>query len=1416
MALAPALETPVVDTLNFDDALAQGDALLERYDSALDRDEEPEVVITAMAAELRDWISRVRRLGIRIGSPDDRQRLQGRINYWTSVLTRFGEFSGTGALADYDESVGEALDDSLCPYPGLRPCREGDVFVGREAEVKAYCEHILQHRLLAIVGRSGTGKSSIVIAGMLPFLTSAEATASWVFLRRRAEPAPQAAPGDAAAPVDASNSFPGMTPGVRPLHSLVRMVADATGRANDPAWHDSAAERLLEAPDQAAAWLAEALPGKPLFLFVDQFEELFSLCNSTRQRFAFQGVLWSMLTAQGTSHRVVLTMRTDHLDVFEKMFPDLHQLTTENMRRPSQMTLDDLVRVIQVPASSLKPVKLQFSPPSLVDKLARETQPLASGLPLLQFALTKLWQHRQRDKITQASYVQLPNVQNSLADTADSLYQQFNEAEQRLCRRMMIELAVIVGFEEPLRRRVRQADLVRRLGHALGSASTSGDPMAVIDAFFHAGLLIRTGQGDELQIEVAHEALFRNWAVFFEEWLPAEKNDILLRQRIESDAQEWRIAMQDASTSNQGVANHPADLLSLKGDRLQAALRLRGAGGLDVLAQTFVQECVDLSEAQGLRDAAAVQATKRAESEQAAAETARKQRNIFLIVMLLAPFVAWGYVSFQAKNRDADLMRMLNLAAKVSAVGKPTTALDVAYTQAMRLRLPGAGAHQPEARQMLSRALYATDGWSIFANTDIGGSFSTGGRYFIQLDTGTGPTGRPPFWSVSTIEGTGPRQTLALPGKDLNLRSLQTSDVTPDGRYAVLVWASPGREAGTGITGQAVWICTLNWAASKVDCPPAAQHALPGSVFVSMAMAADGSRVAIATRESSAPGSTVSLFKLDQANPGSPTSVMPGPSALITALGLAPGIDGGLVYGHDDGSITLANGPTLPAAHKGSVLQFVVGPDKDYFLSYGADGALIGWRASEKKHTVLINGSFGSASFNQKGDRAVAVVDRTTRCWEIKNGDWLDYPCHDGSPAFQAAFAMDHKALNVAKHRDTGALTRTPAYPVRDLGNWAATPAGALTFDLGSTKRVCPQFYPGPHSNQVEPTAFDVPFLCGNGQPGIARGIRNNDTILSAATTADGQWLAFAAAHAGPGTNQDKRQSVHLVAHSGGNDESLFSLSSVAFVDKLAVATNAGSSQIKVTVAATSGAVLHYAMVLATNRSAATSPEAFSLPARPDGLPNRFSCLAFSADGQRLVAGTEFGHVFSGTLVGDEWAFVPRIDERSKGRIPATITACSINAGDRIVVGTAGGGVFRIDGASTLRQLTRELLRFESSVGSVVIGDDGRVVALGQRPAPARTDARFAGTNQKQRLLVWQPKVGADGADDDEVADLLMVSPVFAVGVTPTSISALTDRGWVSHPCHGCEPLLDKLITAAKLRGARDMSKDELDRLAGK
>jgi Novel STAND NTPase 1 len=1477
-----------VEIKTLDEALEAADRFLEQYDVALDKGEKTDAVVSGMAIELRDWIARSVAIGTRIGSAGERQKLQGQINYWSSLLSRHGEWSGSGMLAAYDENEGEDLPDEACPYPGLRPCREGDVFVGREEYVSDYCTHINDKRLLVIVAGSGAGKSSIVIAGMFPRLKKEllPEASGWVYLRRAITRADRTVP-----PSDAfSEEPPGITPGTRPLRALVQSMANATNMWADNKWMSSSYERLLLAPAEVTGWLDEIVPRLRVFLFVDQFEELLSLCSDTREQTAFQALLLSMVTSASREDRVVLTMRTDHLSVFERRFPQFYGLMTENIRTPKPMEFKDLKRVIEIPAKSMKPVHLKFSPPDLVDEIARETDRLTGALPLLQFALKKLWSHRNRDKITRESYRQLPDVQRSLATTADKLYDDLGDAEKAGCRQMMLELAVIVRFEEPLRRRLREAELVERLR----KENPTADPENIIGPFCDNGLLVRTGSGEEAQIEVAHETLFRNWDKFLEKWLPAEKEDMLLRQRTESDAQEWWIAQQQAEAAGESdnPARNPSDLLSLKGERLRDARRLCSKGRLAAQAEAFVKACEALEEEQKKREREAEEAKKAADesenralraiaqeakAKQRQAEANRKQVeaeklraeaetqkqraklvsgfSMFVAVaVVLVTYLVWRQHSLkdetEGAQKEANIFRMTKLAQEAFSNAEPLTALDIALTFSETITGFGGPDRAEKARPMLAKALDTTDFYQIFERRDVGGFFSTGGRYFVQLETNNKP-----IWAVHSLEG---KKPISL-GPDLQskLKELLASDVSPDGSYAVLLWrlTQTGSESAAPMS---LWICSLDWAKSgPLECPDQAKHRLKGSVLVATAIARSGNAFGVATLENSMDtGGTaaVEVFTREGGTVFHP-SVLSQEAGTISAIAFLDESGKQLLLGDSKGAVRLSK-RKLKSTHKATVMRIIVSPDGKSFLTYGKDSQLLLWPTQDSAPLLLSSGDLTSASFAARGDRLVAVVDQMVHCWTriSDTNTWKEFQCDDHSPAFQAAFDPDADYLWVARDKTIGALTRVAASGVSDLGEWTTAGGTALTWSSRSVADFCPVLYSvnlsatrvytekGASHIPLNPKGIPIPGICKmrgpneavgrDKPPEVAAATRigkastfskdittpaRSEGIVNASPSLDGNWIAFATSPIGADpveAQKGDQQSVYVKeVNPDKKPELVFKLpiyTSRTSVEKLAVfGKQTGAHETPPMLGAAVDNKLYIFARTAEEWEAALNPQPYELPPRlRDKARNKISCMAFSPEGGQLIIGTEIGEIFRAQRAENKWTITPWASNKSADEnafvVKESISACAIDEGGNVALGT-GGDVFRFQGIARPEKLTQILHRFDAGVASVSLGSDGRVAALSQRPPNSR---EFFGA--RQRLVVW--KFVKDNSE--VVLDLSLPAPIFAVSLTDSGVSYLTGRGMIVRPCHACEPLKN-LLETARARNAKPLSQVELAQLLG-
>ena len=247
---------------------------------------------------------------------------------------------------------------------------------------------------------------------------------------------------------------------------------------------------------------------------------------------------------------------------------------------------------------------LRFCPTGLIDQLASQTAGLANGLPLLQFALRRLWDTRPRnaqgeplDLITEEQVNALPDVQRALGTVADGIFQQFTPAQRRICERMLQELVVLdENFEEPLRRRRNEAELTAVLHTRLPAAAE--DVATVIEQFAKAGLLRRFGDGSQRQIEVAHEALLRHWE-HINRLVTGErvKEQLHLVKQVGREAAEWV------------SRGKPEGYLNLRGERLERALEYAKDGWLAEIETTeYVEACDAREKAEKVKEAQAQEA----------------------------------------------------------------------------------------------------------------------------------------------------------------------------------------------------------------------------------------------------------------------------------------------------------------------------------------------------------------------------------------------------------------------------------------------------------------------------------------------------------------------------------------------------------------------------------------------------------------------------------------------------------------------------------------------------------------------------------------------------------------------------------------------------------------------------------------
>ncbi|HYH07982.1 MAG TPA: hypothetical protein VEK11_13065 [Thermoanaerobaculia bacterium] len=433
--------------------------------------------VTDVADEARLFIRRARLTGVYLDADEQRDAAQGLIDYWSTTLVRASLGVNDSTLAEFDNSFAEKLEEHLCPYVGLTAFRESDSqkFFGRKRAVDAALARLRESHFVGVTGSSGSGKSSIVLAGIIPALKDGaiEGSEQWLY----ADP---------------------VTPGSDPLQSLAGIDA-----------------------------LLQAGAGRTLVVIVDQFEELFTLCDDHQVRSSFAGRLVAL--ASGALCRVVITIRSDY-EYRLTTIPELQKVYSAGRIAATALDEDELREAIEKPAANIK-LKLE---PGLTDALIRDVKGEASALPLLQFTLWRLWKDRDRNRLTLAAYKKLGGGLAALERSADEVYRGFTPQSRDTMRRVLLRMVRAAAGAELTSNRVRVGMLVRSIGD---------DPQRIAEVLgkLEESKLIRRTKGksgDEDTVEVSHEALIRNWPLLVG-WLETKRGALVELRRLEALADEW-------------------------------------------------------------------------------------------------------------------------------------------------------------------------------------------------------------------------------------------------------------------------------------------------------------------------------------------------------------------------------------------------------------------------------------------------------------------------------------------------------------------------------------------------------------------------------------------------------------------------------------------------------------------------------------------------------------------------------------------------------------------------------------------------------------------------------------------------------------------------------------------------------------
>lgn len=557
-----------------------------------------------------------------------------------------------------------ALPEPQNPYKGLLAFQSGDArnFFGREAAIdrliKRMNEDVPFSQFLAVVGPSGSGKSSLVKAGVIPALWDGRITASENWFIAEMLPAPEPFENLATALQRVAVTLPD------DLIGLLKSDAQGLRRA---------VETMLP------------VDNSQLVLVIDQFEELFTLVKDESTRQLFLDSLFHAAENPASRIRTIVTLRADYYDK-PLQYTDFGRLMQQRMETVLPLDATELQRAIEMPVEQ---VGVSFET-GLVAQIVSEMNMQIGALPLLQYALTELFDRRQGRLLTHEAYQEIGGAVGALANRADEIYRNLSETGQNLARQMFLRLVTLGEGTEDTRRRALQSEIL--------SLTLERDMMEdIIDTFANYRLISLDHDPDTRKptIEVAHEAILREWQRL-RQWLDNSREDIRQERILARAANDWFNAANDSS-------------YLLTGSRLETTEKWVTTTTIELtpIERTFVKASIEK------RNTLELEARQRKERERALERRSLIILTILVFVFALSTLIAVGLTGFAFRVRDAaqeNFQRAERIRLAAQAQIGIDSGQDSVLTALLSLRSLQLG-YSPEADATLISSL--TQGFAI-------------------------------------------------------------------------------------------------------------------------------------------------------------------------------------------------------------------------------------------------------------------------------------------------------------------------------------------------------------------------------------------------------------------------------------------------------------------------------------------------------------------------------------------------------------------------------------------------------------------------------------------------------------------------------------------------------------------------------
>ncbi|MBD1813576.1 caspase family protein [Microcoleus vaginatus DQ-U2] len=924
----------------------------------------------------------------------------------------------------------------ICPYKGLAyfDCKKEDAeyFYGRTDLTDRLLDKVRSGNFLAVVGASGSGKSSVVRAGLLYQLK----------LGRR---------------LSGSDRWRIhiFTPGERPFDNLAKAFIDLNLSQANRATELAKLQLLFKKnPLEGLGFLITATQAERIVLVVDQFEEAFTLCNNSELRQQFFVCLLNALERSDNKLCLVLTMRADFFGkCAEQEYAGLASKIQEHLVTVMPMAQKELEEAITKPAEQ---VKLKIAP-GLAACMINDMDGAPGSLPLLQYTLTELWAKRHENTLTIAAYTKLGGVKGTLQKRATEVYESFSPNEQKMAKQIFLELTQLGEGTEDTRRRVLQKDLVTSQQSA-ALVNQVVKKLADANLVVTSTLLEKGAESSQIPVvDIAHESLIRHWSQL-REWVNESRDAIRIERKIEQAAKDWEFY------------GKPRDLaFLLQGARLIEAENFLENDADAVIFSDVARELIEVSKVEG--EARRNQILKEGKA-------ARTKTNVAIFSTVLVSLVAW--VAFNQGKQVQTLYENTILSKDIGAANGMSQLDRLIRHLKVGKKLPElikSGKLEPDTQMevltALSQSVYDVKEQNRFIGhdntvTDI--SFSPDGKTIASASNDKTVK----LWSVSDrklianlsgheegvidVSFSPDGQTIASASNDKTVKLWRASDrkliatinshsaevnavsFSPDGKTiasasndkSVKLWSVSDRKLIATINSHSAEVNAVSFSPDGKTIASASSDKtvklwsvsdrklianLTGheDTVLAVSFSPDGQTIASASNDK-----TVKLWKLDgslittlsdHSNGVNGVSFSPDGQTIASASG-----DGTVKLWKRDGSLI-----TTLSGHKNSLTDVSFSPDGQTIASASNDNTLKLWKYAQSLTTTLTGHSnfVKELSFSPDGQiMASASHDNTIKLWQ-RDGTPITTLTGHQAEVWTVSFSPDGQTIASASNDKT-------------------------------------------------------------------------------------------------------------------------------------------------------------------------------------------------------------------------------------------------------------------------------------------------------------------------------------------------------------------------------------------------------------